>query len=254
VRYLVLDIEAVRDPNVWTPPAEPPQPGREHFPPPFGWRTLVVGCVMLEEREPAGVLDVKKVGAIEAPADVALEERERMVLEKFADVAARAPEFVTWNGRHFDLPVLMLRSMRFGMQHPKYFSSRETRYRYTEAGHCDLADAMADFGAADRLKLDGMAKLIGLPGKFGDIDGAGVEAAFAAGRLADITRYCISDAAQTAFLFMRWWLLKGHFDLNQYRESAAGLLAACEDHGGLADFVARVDRRVLLLENNEKGA
>jgi hypothetical protein len=68
-----------------------------------------------------------------------------------------------------------------------------------------------------------------------------------------ITRYCISDAVQTAFLLLRWWLLKGEVSTEGYRTGARSLLAACEAHGGLADFVARVDRRVLLLENDTKG-
>jgi hypothetical protein len=247
MRYLTLDIEAVRDPSVWTPPAEKP----DAFTPPFGWRPIVIGCVLFDGE----TLEPLKVGAIvEESADLGVDERERRLLKRFgACFVPRAPDVVTWNGRHFDLPVLMQRSMRHGLAYPWFYQSRETRYRYTDAGHCDLADAIGDYGASSALGLDGVAKLIGLPGKFGDIDGAGVGAAYAAGRIEEITRYCISDAVQTAFLLLRWWLLKGEIAADAYRKAAASLLAACEAHGGLADFVARVDRRVLLLENDKEG-
>ena len=269
-RVLVLDIETLRDPDVWTPPgppepwhiwgtrgqwsgleaaAQPPAP--DHFAPPYGWHPIVIGCVLLEWQDSLQTgldeIQVRWVGAIEgAPGDT-LAEAERRLLRRFADfVGIRPPTIVTWNGRAFDLPGLMLRSMRAGIPCRWYYNSRDTRYRYTEDGHCDLADAMSDYGATRHLGLDGMAKLIGLPGKFGDIDGPGVEQAFAAGRLPEITRYCISDAVQTAFLWLRWQFLKGALELAGYRASAQALLAATlEPVPALAE---RVDRRVLLLE------
>lgn len=245
MRYLVLDIEAVRDPSVWTPPAEKP----DAFAPPFGWRPIVIGCVLFEGE----TLATLKVGSIVETAGGTDDERELSVLSRFsAAMRSPSPTVVTWNGRHFDLPVLMQRSMRYGAAHPWYYQSRDTRYRFSEAGHCDLADAIADFGGASQGGLDGSAKLIGLPGKFGDIDGAGVGVAYAAGRLPEIVNYCVSDAVQTAFLLLRWWLLKGEITTDAYRKAAASLLAACEAHGGLADFVARVDRRVLLLEDKKE--
>lgn len=243
MKYLVLDIEAVRDSRVWSPPTDKP----DAFPAPFAWRPIVIGCVLLDGER----LEALKVGAIAEGGLGTEDERERSVLTRFAACfTPGAPTVVTWNGRHFDLPVLMQRSMRHGLQHPWYYGSRDTRYRFSEGGHCDVADAIADYGGATQGGLDGSAKLIGLPGKFGDIDGAGVAEAYHAGRLADITRYCISDAVQTAFLLLRWWLLKGEIATEAYRKGAGSLLDACEAHGGLADFVARVDRRVLLLEND----
>jgi len=248
-RFLVLDIEAVRDERVWTPPADNP----DAFAPPHAWQPIVIGFVLLEQPAAFGAFRVRKVGAIEAPPDATVDERERIILERFeTGFHGNAPTVVTWNGRRFDLPVLLLRSLRYGIPHGWYYDSRDHRYRYSEAGHCDLADAMADYGASSALGLDGMAKLIGLPGKFGTIDGAGVGAAFAAGRHEEIKRYCVSDAIQTAFLWLRWGLLKGELAPDEYRASAAALLVACEQHGGLADFVARVDRRVLLLEDPAK--
>lgn len=275
-RILILDIETIVDRAVWTPPAAPAPwaldarthttsvedllarrppdfalrgtvtpPPKDDFPPPFAWHPIVVGCVLLE-REGSSV-KVVRVGAIEGLADDDLVARERTVLRRFSDfVGDHAPLVVTWNGRGFDLPVLMLRSMRAGIPQSWYYGSRDTRYRFSEEGHCDLCDAMSDYGSTPRLHLDGMAKLIGLPGKYGDVDGAGVAAAFEAGRLKDIARYCVSDALQTAFLWLRWQHLKGVLALEGYREAAEALLAASAET--VPEFAGLVDRKVLLLE------
>lgn len=240
-RVLVLDIETVRDPSVWSPPEDQP----DAFAPPYGWHPIVVGCVLLDPGDDG--IKVVRVGAIEGADGASLAERERQVLRRFQDfVGGNAPTIVTWNGRGFDLPVLMLRSMRAGIPCPWYYQTRDTRYRFSEDRHCDLADCMGDYGATRHLSLDGMAKLIGLPGKHGDIDGAGVGEAFAAGRLKDIARYCVSDAVQTAFLWLRWQFLKGTLGLGAYRAAAEALLAASVEVA--PELAERSDRRVLLLE------
>lgn len=264
-----MDIEAIRDERVWSPPTPPPRgtvrnvagdvigsvegPLREFFPPPYAWRPICIGCVLIsvDKGKPAVV---ERIGVIDVPKEGDPDSWEVALLNKFADALSKyqEPEIVTWNGRHFDLPVLLLRSMRHGVQHPWYYRSKEARYRYSEDRHCDLADHMSDHGAADRLALDGIAKTIGLPGKFGDIDGAGVEAAFAGGRHTDIAGYCLSDAVQLAFAFLRWQLLKGAISLASYRSSATQFLSLCSSNAALAgEFMNRVDRKTLLLSTPE---
>lgn len=274
MQFLIIDIEAVVDPDVWTaPPADkpwtftgstgfdqrgalpvegalaPPEP--DHFPPPFAWRPICIGAVLLEDDANSDVIHTKHIGVMEellAGTDVAAIERS--VLGMFARTMARPGRqtLVTWNGRRYDVPVLVQRSMRYAMPQPWYFGNREVRYRYTEDGHCDLADAIADYGGSPMPKLDGVAKLIGLPGKFGDIDGSRVGAALAAGRLRDIGTYCMSDAVQTAFLWLRWQALKGNLSPGAYRSSAEELLRMCAITERLVEFTMLVDRRVLLLE------
>jgi hypothetical protein len=274
MQFLIIDIEAVVDPDVWTPPPAPapsrfsggagfeqraampfegtitpPEP--DHFPPPFAWRPICIGAVLLEDACDSNVVHTKHIGVMEellAGADVAAIERS--VLGMFARTMARTGRqtLITWNGRRYDVPVLIQRSMRHGTPQPWYFANRDVRYRYTEDGHCDLADAIADYGGAPMPKLDGVAKLIGLPGKFGDIDGPRVAEALAAGRLRDIGTYCMSDAVQTAFIWLRWQLLKGNLTPAAYRASAEELLRECAITERLIEFTTLVDRRALLLE------
>jgi predicted PolB exonuclease-like 3'-5' exonuclease len=94
--------------------------------------------------------------------------------------------------------------------------------------------------------LDGAARIIGLPGKDG-VDGSQVEGLFHAGQIEALRRYCLSDVAQTAFLFLRYKLVAGDLDRDGYRHAAAGLLAACEADGRFSKLLDGVDRRRLLL-------
>lgn len=241
MKFLVLDIEAVVDTSVWTPPAAEP----DQFAPPYAWRPICVGMVLLDTVGDDDVSFVcRRIGAIVEQPD------EQALLSKFIATITRLerPCVVTWNGRGYDLPVLMLRSLRYGIAHPWYYQQRDARYRYSEDGHLDLKDAMSDFGACPKLDLDGMGKLIGCPGKFGDVQGASVGEAYAAGRIEEIASYCIGDAVTTAFLFLRWQLLKGAMGLDGYQAAARDLLGNCKGEPRLGQWVARVDREALLLE------
>src|SRR5881394_842956 len=170
------------------------------------------------------------------------------MLRDFADfMAARRPHLVTWNGRGFDLPVLALRSLRQGLSWPWYYGERDYRYRYSEEGHLDLCDALADHGAARMTSLDGAARLIGLPGKDG-VDGSQVEGMFHAGQIDALKHYCIADVAQTAFLFLRYRLLIGQLDRETYTRAATALLDALVVDGRAGRVVAGGDRARLLLE------
>jgi 3'-5' exonuclease len=248
---LVLDIETIRDERVWSPPADRP----DAFPPPYACQVICVGCVLLESgRNAEGYVHTVRVGVLEAEPEANADAREIEVLRQFAKfVGERRPDIVTWNGRRFDVPALMLRSMRIGLPHAWYYLGKGTRYRFSEEGHCDLGDVMADYGAAPALALDGMARLIGLPGKFGDIDGSTVAQAFAAGRTEEIGSYCLADAAQTACLWLRWQHLTGRMPLSAYRRSVDDLLHNCVASGRLDELVAHVDRRVLFAEHEMEG-
>ncbi len=254
MRFLVLDIETIRDERVWSPPPLQleiaagqlfPRP-REVFAPPFAWRPIVIAFVLFEtdgKSPPAA----KRLGTIGAPEGLSDDAEERAILDTFSRACSNdTPKIITWNGRGFDLPVIMTRSMRHAISQSWYYGNRENRYRYSEDGHCDLMDAASDYGATKPYSLDGMAKLIGMPGKFGGIDGDAIAAAYSDGRHAEIAAYCLSDAVQTSFLWLRWLLLKGEFTPEQYAAAAGGLMAMCEQDARLAEFVKLVDRGVLL--------
>jgi 3'-5' exonuclease len=233
--YLVLDIETIPDRELFSPPE--PAPGVERaFPPLYACRPVVIGVMWLGED-----LALKRLGTIGEG------KNEAGMLADFAEfMAARRPHLVTWNGRSFDLPVLALRSLGHGLSWPWYYRDRDYRYRYSEEGHLDLCDFLADHGAARMTSLDGAARLVGLPGKDG-VDGSQVEGLFHAGQLEALRQYCLADVAQTAFLFLRYRLLVGQLDPEAYRRAALGLLEGLAADPRTSRLAQTADRPRLLL-------
>jgi predicted PolB exonuclease-like 3'-5' exonuclease len=234
---LVLDIETVPDRELWTPPPEGAPGERDRsFPPLYACRPVVIGVIWLDDD-----LSCRRIGILGE------DKTEAEMMTDFGDFVSRAkPLLVTWNGRSFDLPVLALRALRHGVDFGWYYRGLGYRYRFSEDGHLDLGDTIADFGAARMTSLDGAAKLIGLPGKLG-VDGSQVEGLFRAGQMDALRRYCLSDVAQTAFVLLRYRLVTRDITIETYRRAAEGLLAALEADGRFGPLVAGTDRGRLLL-------
>lgn len=232
---LVLDIETIPDPDLYPPP--PPGPaGDRPFPPLYACRPIVIGVIWLDE-----ALCCKRIGIIGE------DKSEAAMMCDFADFMAKYnPRVVTWNGRSFDLPVLALRALRHGVDFAWYYRGDGYRYRFSEDGHLDLGDVIADFGAARMTSLDAAARLCGLPGKVG-VDGSQVEGLFREGQMDALRRYCLSDVAQTAFVLLRYKLIAGDLDREGYRKAASGLVAALEADGRFEPLLRGTDRARLLL-------
>ena len=239
--YLILDIETIPDTERWTRPEAPH--GESAFPPTWAHRIIVVGCLWLDHG-----YRLKRFGVVgDHPATTgSLDHRERHLLEDFSRFVGRArPVLVTYNGRSFDLPVIVMRALCHAIALPWYYRDRDIRYRYSEDGHLDLCDWLADHGATRAGKLDAIARLIGLPGKVG-VDGSQVEGLYHAGKLESIQHYCLADVAQTALLFLRFRLLQGQISPDDYRERTGALLDELAADGRVADVLGKLDRVHLL--------
>ncbi len=247
--YLILDIETVPDTSRWARPeaagGEPPQPDRAGFPPTWAHRIIVIGCLWLDHGYRLKRLGVIGESTRPDPGET-LDQRERHLLEDFSRFVGRArPVLVTYNGRSFDLPVIVMRSLCHAVSLGWYYRDRDIRYRYSEEGHLDLCDWLADHGATRANKLDAIARLIGLPGKVG-IDGSQVDGLYQAGDLDAIQKYCLGDVAQTALLFLRFRLLQGQIAPDVYRERSLALLDALASDGRFTDVLDKLDREHLL--------
>ena len=213
--YLVLDIETVPDSSVWRSPDLGPGTERGNdkpFPPTYAHQVIVVGCLWLDAD-----FKMKRLGLIGERG-----ESEAKILEQFSEfVDEHRPCLVTYNGRTFDLPVLALRSLANGVPMAWYYDGG-LRYRYSESGHIDLCDWLADHGATRASSLDARARLIGLPGKVG-VDGSQIEGLYSNGKIESIENYCLADVAQTALLFLRFRLIQGILSREQYTKAVAGL-------------------------------
>jgi predicted PolB exonuclease-like 3'-5' exonuclease len=235
--YLVMDIETVPDPELYTPPDQPT--GTEKpFPPLYAHRPIVNGVLWLDEH-----YNFRRIGVIGEHDD-----EPAMLTDFSAFVEQWRPHLVTFNGRGFDLPVIMLRCLRHGVPLRFFFEDRDYRYRYSDAGHIDLYDFLSEHGAARVGSLDAVAHVIGLPGKVG-VDGSQVEGLYTAGQIDLIKNYCLMDVTQTAFVLLRYRLLQGAFDRDSYRRLASGLFDALAADGRAAPVLDRIDKARLLFDS-----
>jgi predicted PolB exonuclease-like 3'-5' exonuclease len=234
---LVLDIETVPDLTLWTSP-ETPLGQERPFPPTYAHRVIVVGFMWLDRN-----YRLRELGLIGPRSPTAGDERS--ILDEFSRfVDQHRPSLVTYNGRTFDLPVLALRSLHCGVPMGWYYQGG-LRYRYSERGHIDLCDWLADHGAARSSSLDALARLIGLPGKIG-VDGSQIEGLHRAGHSEQIENYCLADVAQTALLFLRFRLLQGVLSRDEYRAVVTELTSALCADARLSGLTRAIDGERLL--------
>jgi predicted PolB exonuclease-like 3'-5' exonuclease len=238
--FLILDLETVPDLELWTPP--PPDPeGPDIFAPIWAHRIVTIGCALLGDDCRLARINVITAAASEDP-----DARELALIDGLSRFVDRSsPTVVTYNGRGFDLQVLSLRSLRHGLPMAWFHDNSNARSRYSERYHIDLCDSLSHNGAGRRIGLDDLAKLIGLPGKVG-IDGSQVGELYRAGKLDEIERYCLSDVAQTALLFLRFRRLQGRLNAIAYYETVGELIAKLGAEARFGELVAAINTERLL--------
>ncbi|MDS4068769.1 MAG: ribonuclease H-like domain-containing protein [Candidatus Competibacter sp.] len=199
LNLLVVDLETRPDRAVLPEDRDP-----ESFPKPIQHEIVTLGFLLarIEHDGQAERYAVRRLGAASI-----VSRGERELLAGFWNMVDRQkPRLVTWNGRGFDVAVLKQRSLVHGLT---AFNWHRTDprfgydYRYETNWHCDLMDALCDFGASPRLGLDEAARALGLPGKWNG-HGGNVADQAAAGDFAAIDRYCESDVLNTYLLYLRW--------------------------------------------------
>jgi hypothetical protein len=243
-----MDIETVPDPELYSAPAATSGAGdrtgtgstERAFPPIYAHRPVVIGMLWMDEH-----YAVQRLGVVGDGRDG---EDEHALLDDFNQFMDKhKPQLITFNGRGFDLPVLVMRALRFGVAMRWYYESSDYRYRYNDRGHFDLCDFLSEHGATRSTSLDTCARSIGMPGKVG-VDGSQVEALYRDGQLEQLKSYCLSDVAQTAMLFLRIRLLQGRLDGASYRTAAAGLLEALRANPRTAALEEQLQRHRVLLQ------
>lgn len=185
--------------------------GASDFPRPTFHKIVAIGC-LLADIDPDGsggeTFTLKRLGCVGDSDD------ERELLTQWLDFGAREPlRLVSFNGRGFDLPVIKLRALSHTLQANWLFQRGDkwSNYnsRYDMIWHVDMADVLADFGAARGMpKLDEVCTLIGLPGKL-DISGSKVYELHQQGKLQDIRDYCETDVLNTYLLYLHYQHLAG---------------------------------------------
>ncbi len=126
---------------------------------------------------------------------------EKEILEKFWDFVKTYDQVITFNGRGFDVPYLMMRSAVHRIQPSKNLMG----YRYDSKNHCDLLDQLTFYGATRKYNLDFYAKSFGIKSsKEEGVDGSMVGELYEKGEYLQIARYCVRDLITTKGLFEIW--------------------------------------------------
>ncbi len=182
-------------------------------------RVVAISAVIADE---FGVF--RKVSTIEG-------ENEAEIIAAFLRfIDSHNPRLVTFNGRTFDIPMLMLRALKYNLSCPAYFEQENSevnkskwdnyRSRYSENFHLDLMDSLSHFGAVRGMKLDLVCQMAGIPGKF-DVSGEQVLELYYNGEIEKIKEYCESDVLNTYLLFLKYELLKGNLTKGEYAQRLA---------------------------------
>jgi uncharacterized protein YprB with RNaseH-like and TPR domain len=125
---------------------------------------------------------------------------EKEILESFWRVAQYVDQFVTFNGRNFDVPFLMMRSAMLKVKPTKNLMS----YRYGDE-HIDLLEQFTFYSTTRKFNLDFYCHAFGIESpKSKDISGMEVKTLYEAGRIKDIAVYCSKDIYATSQLFKIW--------------------------------------------------
>ncbi len=153
------------------------------------------------------------------------DDEESIIRHFFRFVEEKNPKLVSFNGRGFDMPMLLIRAMRYNISFPAWFDQSNPmlnkskwenyRQRYAEHFHMDLLDSMGSFGAVRNLKLDTLCTMAGIPGKY-DVSGDQVLDLYYEGKLDIIKEYCQSDVLNTYWLYLKYELLRGDLTLPDY--------------------------------------
>ncbi|MDP2838052.1 MAG: ribonuclease H-like domain-containing protein [Candidatus Moranbacteria bacterium] len=132
---------------------------------------------------------------------------EQDTLQKFWDVVEKYDTFVTFNGRAFDVPFLMVRSAVHGIRPSKnLLGNRYLNYHPSNARHVDLLDQLTFYGAMRKKgSLHLWCRLFGIESpKAQGVDGDDVKALYESGKSDDIARYNARDLRATAELYQRY--------------------------------------------------
>ena len=131
---------------------------------------------------------------------------EKQMLTEFWEVVRKYDEFITFNGRGFDVPFLNIRSAICGLRPSKdLLSNRFLSSQKFAALHVDLLDQLTFYGATPRQKLHFFCRAFGIKSpKEGEITGEEIGQAFKDKRYLEIAQYCFFDLVATAELYEYW--------------------------------------------------
>ena len=219
MKKLVIDIETVGTPWEDHDPyvreylikgmneAEAEEEKRRGALSPFTGHIVAIGVVNAETQRSCALYEVPGQTELIVKRDgnrTLISGSEKQILEKFWDYLGKGDRFISFNGRQFDGPFLMIRSAINGVNPKRDLVGN--RYRFHP--NCDLREVLNFNGTLNprqiRFNLDLACKAFGIvSSKTDGMDGRAVESLYRAGRYEDIALYCLEDVRATSELYLR---------------------------------------------------
>jgi 3'-5' exonuclease len=201
---------------------------------PFTGRIVAIGVVNAETGRSCAMYEVPgqtEVITVKDGNRTMISGTERQILEKFWEFIDKDDRFISFNGRQFDGPFLMIRSAILGL--PPKRDLIGNRYRFHP--NCDLREVLNFNGTINprqmRFNLDLACKSFGIvSSKTDGMDGRAVETLYRAGRHEDIALYCLEDVRATCELYLKLekTLLQFEMSFREAEERAARRKTAAE--------------------------
>ena len=219
MKKLVIDIETVGTPWEEHDPyvreylikgmneAEAEEEKRRGALSPFTGRIVAIGVVNVETGKSCALYEVPGQRELITQRDgnrTLISGSERLILERFWDYLGSGDRFISFNGRQFDGPFLMIRSAIHGVVPKRDLVGN--RYRFHP--NCDLREVLNFNGTLNwrqmRFNLDLACKSFHITSsKTEGMDGRAVENLYRAGRYEDIALYCLEDVRATSELYLK---------------------------------------------------
>ena len=172
---------------------------------PYTGAVVVIGVLDVEKNKGCVYYSCgdKKEEETEADAIKFKPLSEKEMLEKFWEGARQYQQFITFNGRAFDVPFLMIRSAVHNVRPTVNLMP----YRYdNNTCHVDLLDQLTFYGAVRKKpNLHMTARTFGIKSpKDSGITGEDVGRLYQEGKFFDIAKYNVGDLRATRELYLVW--------------------------------------------------
>lgn len=219
MKKLVIDIETVGTPWEEHDPyvreylikgmneAEAEEEKRRGALSPFTGRIVAIGVVNAETGKSCAFYEVPRQTELVTQRDghrTLISGSEKQILEKFWEYLDKGDRFISFNGRQFDGPFLMIRSAIHGVVPKRDLIGNRWRFH----PNCDLREVLNFNGAVNsrqmRFNLDLACKAFGIASsKQEGKDGRAVEMMYRSGRYQEIALYCLEDVRATQELYLK---------------------------------------------------
>lgn len=175
---------------------------------PITGKIIVISLLNTEKNEMTTLLESSGMGLFDKEETVKqngmtvkyMPGDEAFILNTFWKMIAACDRFITFNGRGFDVPFILARSMILKIRPTRKLNTN----RYYVNEHVDLYDQLTYYGATRGLSLEMWCTAMGIsnPKEMG-IKGSEVGKYYREGKIREIADYCNRDVVSTAELYER---------------------------------------------------